>query len=369
MHQRKTKRENGDMQQKWESVCSRAKQDTSSTFGTVRFWLFDLLLVTVFTVFVLRWQPSWAKEGNAMMCYQVLVPVSGAILGLVIVFLISLFCAPYRQRNEARTGVEKLTEEKETLNQEYISQTNELLKKVTDPIVFQAQGEHINEIEAIIKEWEAALVTPMPYSVYMGIAPPTLTVEAKLLFGDLRKHLPYSNLWRDYSTWSAKLLEYFDTCNRLRSEIDNAWKVEDTERDRCFANMILTVIVGKEKELRYRLFYETSHIAEIKYQELHVNGLRTVQGQEMSKGKCWEHYEHEQCSNMTLPLEYQKVADSFLGCDKAIKTRNIFLELGQLETNMHTHLQDILLRRDWVKPTCVHCPISLLVSHEEGSQP
>jgi len=98
------------MEQKRESVFSKAKQETMSAFGTVRFWLFELLLVAFLGVFVALWQPSWAKEGNVMIYYQVLVPVAGAILGLVIVFLILLFLAPYHQRNEARTEIEKITQ-------------------------------------------------------------------------------------------------------------------------------------------------------------------------------------------------------------------------------------------------------------------
>ena len=46
-----------------------------------------------------------------MTYYQVLVPSIGAILGLGIVFLISLLVAPYRQRNEARMEVARLTQE------------------------------------------------------------------------------------------------------------------------------------------------------------------------------------------------------------------------------------------------------------------
>ena len=96
------------MEQKWESSFNKAKEDFLSAFGTVRFWLFETLLVAAFTVFVILWQPSWANEGSHMTFYQVLVPVAGAILGLFIVFFIFLFLAPYRQRNKARKLYQEL---------------------------------------------------------------------------------------------------------------------------------------------------------------------------------------------------------------------------------------------------------------------
>ncbi|MFC1992020.1 hypothetical protein ACFLVC_04805 [Chloroflexota bacterium] len=91
-----------------QSSFNRAKQDTISIFGTIRFWLFETLFVLSLTLFVIFNQPLWANDGTAMTYYQVLVPVAGAILGLIIIFLFSLSVAPCKQRNEARGIVIKL---------------------------------------------------------------------------------------------------------------------------------------------------------------------------------------------------------------------------------------------------------------------
>ena len=90
------------MEKRPQSAFNKAKKDTIHVFGTIRFWLFEALLVAFLTILVIRWQPSWVKEDTPMIYYQVLVPVMGGILGLAVVFLISLFIAPYKQRNEAR---------------------------------------------------------------------------------------------------------------------------------------------------------------------------------------------------------------------------------------------------------------------------
>lgn len=76
------------------------KEHTLHDFGTVRFWVVQLLWLAALTLFVIFWQPYWANQGIAMTLYQVLVPVVGALAGLAILFLIHWFLAPHRVRNE-----------------------------------------------------------------------------------------------------------------------------------------------------------------------------------------------------------------------------------------------------------------------------
>lgn len=84
-----------------ETVWQRANKDTLSAFHTLRFWLFDILCVAIFTLLVLLYTPSWIeKEWKTL--YQILVPVFVAVIGLGVLYLISLVKAPYKQRNEAR---------------------------------------------------------------------------------------------------------------------------------------------------------------------------------------------------------------------------------------------------------------------------
>ncbi len=92
-----------------QSAWGRAKQDTLSAFHTLRFWFFELCITAGLTIWVLLWIPP-CIYGDWEIVYKILVPVAGVFAGLGIVFLISLFSAPYKQRNEARHNLEKLSQ-------------------------------------------------------------------------------------------------------------------------------------------------------------------------------------------------------------------------------------------------------------------
>lgn len=91
-----------------ETAYQRACKDTKFYFGTIRFWVFELLITAGLTIWVLLWTPNFTEEWYRIM-YQILVPVSGAISGLGIVFLFSLVVAPLKQRNEARIELYKIS--------------------------------------------------------------------------------------------------------------------------------------------------------------------------------------------------------------------------------------------------------------------
>ena len=57
--------------------------------------------------------------GTPLMVYQILVPLGGLFAGLAVVFFLSLFVAPYRQRNELRTIVESRTGTTTDLDAQY----------------------------------------------------------------------------------------------------------------------------------------------------------------------------------------------------------------------------------------------------------
>ena len=84
-----------------QSSWGRTRQDTISAFHTLRFWLFELCTFAGLTILVLLWVPTSVSDWGKIV-YQVLVPLVGVFAGLAGVFLISLFVAPYRQRNQAR---------------------------------------------------------------------------------------------------------------------------------------------------------------------------------------------------------------------------------------------------------------------------
>ena len=95
-----------------ESNWRRARRDTVTAFHAVWFWFYEVCIGAGLTIFVLMWIPSFVKEAGdgAVTVYQVLSPIGGVFAGLIILFLVSLFIAPYKQRNEARQALEKLSQ-------------------------------------------------------------------------------------------------------------------------------------------------------------------------------------------------------------------------------------------------------------------
>jgi len=94
-----------------QSSWQRAKRDTASAFHSVWFWFYEVCIGAGLTILVLLWAPSFIKEagGWELTVYQVLAPLVGVFTGLGVLFLIKLKVAPYKQRNEARHALEKLS--------------------------------------------------------------------------------------------------------------------------------------------------------------------------------------------------------------------------------------------------------------------
>ncbi len=96
-----------------QSGWQRARQDTSSTFKTIWFWLYEVLIGAGLTILVLLWIPPLVKDADGwwLTMMQVLVPLIGVLIGLGVLFLIELaIIAPRKQRNEARHALEKLSQ-------------------------------------------------------------------------------------------------------------------------------------------------------------------------------------------------------------------------------------------------------------------
>ena len=95
-----------------QSSWKRAKRDTASAFHSVWFWFYEVCIGAGLAILVLLWAPSFIKEagGWELIVYQVLVPLVGVFTGLGVLFLIKLKGAPYKQRNEARHALEKLSQ-------------------------------------------------------------------------------------------------------------------------------------------------------------------------------------------------------------------------------------------------------------------
>lgn len=302
-----------------------------------------------------------------MTLYQVLVPVIGAILGLVIVFLVMLGIAPFWQRNEARRKVDKLTLETAELKRQYISQMNEKNKTLNDPLLRSNQEEHSLNIKEFLGTWAVCFTVPPIGQVWPYTTSPTSAMENDFRFDYLKEHLPATKLWQDYYDWNSKMQEYLDKCKELRIEIHAAWKIEGTETTPNFATSILDSIEGNE--LHFLMAYGTGHgLEELEHQMLNVNGRDTVYGIEYKNDPNYQDLIHEKCKQLILCKEYTRIANDFLSTSNVARIRQLSLELLALSTNIRELLRQYLESGEYNKHCCKDCPIQPLASDKGDFQ-
>ena len=130
----------------YQSAWRLAKDDTVKAIHAFRFWIFEVVVGALLTILVLSWQPLWASKGTAMILYQVLVPLSGVLCGLVFVFFVSLIKAPYKQRDEARAQLISKADIDDIMNQ--------LGSLRTEGVRLRNEARHKIENERQLKRWK-----------------------------------------------------------------------------------------------------------------------------------------------------------------------------------------------------------------------
>jgi hypothetical protein len=62
-------------------------------------WLGEGLVLAITSIWVLLWQPGFAKDALSdwpLVVYQTLVPIASAFAGLALVYLVGFAIAPYK---------------------------------------------------------------------------------------------------------------------------------------------------------------------------------------------------------------------------------------------------------------------------------
>jgi len=94
-----------------------------------------------------------------MVLYQVLVPLGGILTGLVLLFLVSVVVAPYRQRNELRVqlagrlGLDQVLNELGQLRAEGVSLRNEARYDIEDEQQLQTwKGREVSWLNRLVQK-------------------------------------------------------------------------------------------------------------------------------------------------------------------------------------------------------------------------
>ena len=223
-------------------------------------------------------------------------------------------------------------------------------------IVEKALQQHLDEIRDLTEQWKVSISTPEIFQVSPDFSDTTWPFGKRRLFGSLRDHLPFPDLWQDYDAYKAKRGEYVDTCKKLAREIRESWEIEGIDAVLGFEKPILRLISGQGKALQYRLLVIEGHDpAELTYQLLLANDTVVLQGRD-TKTRHFASLEHEECKGEILPTEYQRIAELFLRSDIASEAKRLLPDLRVLEDKIHGSLDEVLSRRDYIEYICKLCP-------------
>ena len=225
-------------------------------------------------------------------------------------------------------------------------------------ILKTAQSKHLEEIGALIERWKKSIVMPpVIFNIYSIEAPEYLKIERNPLFEGVKGHLPKS-LWSDYETWKQKLGEYLSRDRRWPEEINQqantmmmSLKVEDDlpfeielkpEFNEPIIAVAKTILLGGMPE--YVNYDAKSGIGSVC--SLYADGVNVLDiiG-DISSGTL-EAYRRR----------YHEVLQACLQGETMNILKTLLSEIQDLQEEMHKHLEEALLRRDYIRYKCKFCP-------------
>lgn len=214
--------------------------------------------------------------------------------------------------------------------------------------------QHLEAVKDLIEQWKSDIHTPNVSRIGPEFSKVPVPSEDNPLFNSLRKHLPNQNMWRNYESWKAATKKYADSCKQLRTKIRESWTIDEVKIERYFEQPIMRLLAKQDKKLRYKLWVASGHnLSELEYQVLAVNDTDVLKNPNVTT--FLPPLQDEQCSEETLPREYQKIADRFLQSDAAKELMGLYEKGLELETTMQDSLQSMLLASEHSKHTCEYC--------------
>lgn len=233
--------------------------------------------------------------------------------------------------------------------------TDEILKDrlrlESDPALQKAQEEHLNEISRLINEWKAAIKTYRIDEVYLYEvpAPWAESCERNPLFKGMKEHLPFENLWQNYSRWKEAETQYRDACKELRDEIRQSWTlpghITDSFEQPIMRNLERKRLGQSTKKSEFSV-REYKAKPSLTFKEFFAN--RFILVEEIPIETDTSEYEKK----------YQKIHDEVLK-NKFAHLERLYDKTIGLQSGIQLALQEIILRRDYIRYTCTLCPMKL----------
>ncbi len=225
------------------------------------------------------------------------------------------------------------------------------LRRESDPALQKAQEEHLGEISRLINEWKAAIKPPRIDEVYLHevSAPWAESCERNPLFKGMKEHLPFENLWQDYSRWKEAETQYRDACNELRDEIRQSWTLQGHITD-SFEQPIM-------RRLESKRLGQSTEKSEFSVREYNAKPGSTFKEFCADKFILVEEIPIE-ADTSEYGKKYQEIHDETLK-NKFAHLEKLYDNTTSVQSGIQLALQEIMLRRDYIRYTCTLCPMKL----------
>lgn len=225
-------------------------------------------------------------------------------------------------------------------------------------ILKEAQGKHLDEIRGLIERWKKSIVMPpVIFNIYSIEAPEYLKIEHDPLFEGVKGHLPRS-LWTDYETWKQKVGEVLTidrawpeqikqeaktTMMNLKVDEDSPFEVELKPKfDEPIIAVAKTILLGGMPE--YVNYDAKSEIGTVC--SLYADGVNVLDIIGDISGETLEAYRKR----------YHEVLQACLQGETMDILKTLLSEIQDLQEEIHKHLEEALLRRDYIRYKCKFCP-------------
>jgi len=222
----------------------------------------------------------------------------------------------------------------------------------TDPVSLKAKEEHINEIRNLIEKWENAipevqLDIPSDFRGYSAgsLLPIELhKINQQTMFKCLRQHLPFDDLWQSYTIWKTSFSEY------IKKSLDLNFSVSKQ------VHLLPNLISVGEGELH--LLAKLGLVVSLKAYGEDISSLSelelTISPDKWITEGVWKILQSEYPDDCA---EKYKLLYCQLFNSEEISRLSYLNRIIQDNTEkIHILLDEILIRRDYIRYTCRLCP-------------
>jgi hypothetical protein len=232
-------------------------------------------------------------------------------------------------------------------------------------ILKEALRDHLAEIRQLIENWKAG-IRIQPLDVHPDAMAGSVTfTQSNPLFGNLKSHLPFPLLWRDYNQWEAKYKLYIANCQKLREEIQKQattqMKLDFVSHSSNFSHFTSGLMYWILDHLQNKLERKDMKGVEFRWKDLKISVKGGVlEGKQMfgypKEREILEIINQPDINTGFYEKECKSLLDSCLSGESVANLIVLFDDLTALEPKIHNSLEEILLRRDYILYTCNLCP-------------